>query len=98
MLNIFQSAIKFEYQFLAIFLIFFWIMSFIFYKLAPQNKHFKVCFKSFLIYSSAKDSLRSAKYVVFSLFCILGGRPMGGYSSLAPWLRYWIQLKPYLHA
>ena len=32
----------------------------------------------FLVNSSAKNSLKRAKNVVFSLFCILVDRPMGG--------------------
>ena len=36
----------------------------------------------FLVNSSAKDSLRRAKNVVFFLFCILVNRPMGG--DIAP--------------
>ena len=48
-LSISQLAIKFEYQFSAIFSKFvFLFMSFIFDKLAiPINERFKVCFKSF---------------------------------------------------
>ena len=48
-LNIFQWAIKFEYQFLPIYeSLFFWIMSFIFDKLFSPllNKRFEICFKS----------------------------------------------------
>ena len=33
---------------------------------------------TFWVYSSAKDSFRSAKNVVVFLFCILVGRPMVG--------------------
>ena len=48
----------------------------------PLNKRFKLCLNHFLVQSSAKESLRSAKNVVFSLFCILVGRPMEG--AIAP--------------
>ena len=61
-------------------------MSFVFDKLSPPpllNKHFKIGFKSFLVYSSAKDSLRSAKNMVFFLFSILVGRPIIG-GAIAP--------------
>ena len=64
----------------------------------PPNKPFKLCFKSyFLVQSSAKESLKSAKTVVFSLYCILIGRPMGGgYSPPRPppWLRYCLKVSP----
>ena len=48
----------------------------------------------FLIDSSPKNSLRSAKNVVFFLFCILVDRPMKVATALPPpprphWLRYW---------
>ena len=46
----------------------------------------------FLVHFSTKNSFRSAKNVVFFLFCILVDKPMGratAPSSPAPWLRYW---------
>ena len=50
-----------------------------------------------LVHSSPKTSLRSAKNVVFFLFCILVDRPMRGAKAL-PWLRYSHRMsKNYLH-
>ena len=44
----------------------------------------------FLVHSSPKNSLRSAKNVVFFLFCILVDMPIGGATAPHPhWLRYW---------
>ena len=61
MLSIFQLAIKFDYQFLAIFQSFFSRMSLIFDKLAPSpNKRFKICFKLFLSLFQCKR--QSQKY------------------------------------
>ena len=42
----------------------------------PQINVSNNALKHFLVLSSAKDSLRSAKNVVFSLFCILVGSPL----------------------
>ena len=54
-------------------------MTFIFDKLTPPPEY--MCSKDdlnqFLVNSSAKNSLRRAKNVVFFLFCILVDRPMG---------------------
>ena len=55
-------------------------MSFISDKLAPLINVSKYALNHFWVYSGAKDNLRSAKNVAFSLFCILVGRPMEGYS------------------
>ena len=63
-------------------------MSFIFEKLAPLNIWLKRCLNHVLVNSSPKTSLRSAKNVVFFLFCILVDRPMGGGAKALPWLRY----------
>ena len=48
----------------------------------PQINVSNYALNHFLVQSSAKESLRSAKHVVFSLLCILVGRPMGG--AIAP--------------
>ena len=49
----------------------------------------------FLVHFNAKNSLKSAKNVVFPLFCILVDRPMeGAVASLPPWLCYWLALPP----
>ena len=40
----------------------------------------KMHFNHFLVHFSAKTNLRRAKNVVFSIFCILIDRPIGGYS------------------
>ena len=56
----------------------------------PKYMFQKNALNHFLVHSSAKkNSLSSAKNVLFSLFCILVHRPMGGGSSLSLWLRYW---------
>ena len=59
----------------------------------PQMNVSNYALNHFLVWSSAKESLRSAKNVVFFLFCILVGRPMGGVIASPPrpppWLRYW---------
>ena len=58
----------------------------------PQINVSNYALNHFLVQSSAKKSLRSAKNVIFFLFCILVGRPMG--MAVAPppppppWLRY----------
>ena len=53
-------------------------MNLIFDKLAPpQNICSKDALNHFLVHSSAKNSLRIAKNVVFFLVCILADRPMG---------------------
>ena len=48
----------------------------------PQINVSNYALNHFLVWFCAKESLRSAKNVVFSLFCILVGRPMGG--AIAP--------------
>ena len=58
-------------------------MSFIFDKLAAPPPLPKICvlkytLNHFLVYFSAKDSLRSAKNVVFSLFCLHFGQQASG--------------------
>ena len=81
MLSTFQLEIKFDFQFFAVFQSFFFSNLPVFDELAPPptNKRFKICFKSFFwVYSSAKDSVRSAAKAVFFLFSILVGRPIGG--------------------
>ena len=55
-----------------------------------------------LVHSSPKTSLRSAKNVVFFLFCILVDRPIEGGTKAPPpallWLRYSHRMsKNYLH-
>ena len=58
-------------------------MTLTFGKLAPPEYVSKDTLNHFLVKSSAKDSLRRAKNVVFFLFCILFDRPMGG-GAVAP--------------
>ena len=86
MLRTFRLAIKFDYQFLATF------QTFIFDKLAPPplNKGFKICFKSFFESILVQDSLRRAKNLVFFLFSILVGKPIGELQlPPPPWRRNW---------
>ena len=61
---------------------FFEVLSLFFDKLAPLNICFKRCFKSLFSPFQCKNSLSSAKNVIFSLFCILVDRPWGG--AIAP--------------
>ena len=93
MFSNFTIAIKIDCLFLAIFQSFYWLVSFIFDKLAPPPRIYvsKDALNHFLVHTSAKkDSLRSAKNVLFSLFAFwsTGQWGGGGYSS-PPWLRYW---------
>ena len=87
MLSIFTPAIKFDCLFLAIFKNFYWFVSFIFDKIAFHlNICFKRCFKSLFspFQCNKKNSLRSAENVIFSFFCILVDRPIGGYYAPCP--------------
>ena len=79
MFSNFILAIKFDCLFWAIFQSFHLFVSFIFDKLPPPLSIicFKRCLKSLKSIPVQKNSLRSAKNVVFSLFCILVDRPMG---------------------
>ena len=62
MLSIFQQAIKFKYQFLTIFQLFFLICGFYFLQISPPKIDVsKDALNHFLLYSNAKESLRSAK-------------------------------------
>ena len=86
MLRTFRLAIKFDCQFLATF------QTFIFDELAPApplNKRFKICFKSFFESILVQDSLRRAKNLVFFLFSLLVGRPIGGLQPPPPRQRNW---------
>ena len=51
-----------------------------------QTHTSKYALNHFLVYSRAKDSLKSAKKVVFFLICILAGRPMKGIKPTPPHL------------
>ena len=84
MFSVFILAIKFDCLFLGIFQSFHCFVTLIFDKLDPLtiNLCLKRCFKSLFCPFLRKDSLGRAKNVVFSLFCILVERPMGG--LLAP--------------
>ena len=70
---------------------------FYFWKTSPPPKYvFQRCFKSlFLIHSSARNSLKSAKNVVFFLILHFGRHANGWGGAIAlpaplpPWLRYW---------
>ena len=78
MFGIFTLAIKFDCLFLGIFQSFYWFVTFIFDKLAtPWIYVSKDALNHFLVHSITKNSLRKAKNVVFSLFCILVDRPIG---------------------
>ena len=83
MFSIFKFAIKVDCSFLAIFQGFHLFVSFIFDKLAPP---LNICFKNvlnhYLFHSSAQNSLKSAKNVVFFLFCILVDLSKGGLAPL----------------
>ena len=78
--GIFTLAIKFDCIFMGIFQSFHSFVTFVFDKLAPPPRIYvsKDALDHFLVHSSTKNSLRRAKNVVFSLFCILVDRPMGG--------------------
>ena len=52
----------------------------------PQTKRFKICFKSLLVYSSAKDNLKSAKKRDIFLILHFGRQPNGGGGN--SWLCY----------
>ena len=50
----------------------------------------KTSFNDFGVHITAKDRLKNVRNVVFSLLCILVGRPMGGGRATVaslPWLR-----------
>ena len=93
MFSIFTLAIKFDCLFLIIFQSFHLHVSFVFDKLAsPLWIHVsKDGLNHYLVHSSAQNSLKSAKNVVFFSFCILVDIPMG---AVALWLRYWECSKP----
>ena len=79
--SIFTLAVKFDCLFLVIFQSFHVAVSFIFDKLAPSPPEYmfrKMFYIPILIHSSALNSLKRAKSVVFVLFCILVDMPMGG--------------------
>ena len=78
MFSNFALAIKSDCSFFGIFQSFYWFVSSIFYKLAPWRYVLKDVLNHFLVHSSAKNTLRKAKNVVFSFFCILVDRPLGG--------------------
>ena len=86
MLGVFSSAIKFDCLFSGIFSKFSLICDFYFWQLAPPWIYVSNdTLNHFLVNSSAKNSLKRAKNVIFFLFCILVGRPMeGGYSPRLP--------------
>ena len=50
-----------------------------------QQRSAPLAVNHFLVHSSPKNSLRSAKNVVFSLFCILVDRPIRGATAPAPY-------------
>ena len=85
MFGIFTLAIRFDCLFSGIFSKFSLICDFNFWQLAPPlNICFKWCFKSlFSQFQRKKNSLKRAKNVIFSLFCILVDRSMGG-EAIAP--------------
>ena len=78
MFSDFTIAVKSERLFLAIFQSF----EFYFRRISPPEYMFQKCFKSLFSPFQCKNSLRSAKNVVFSLFCILVDRPEEG--TIAP--------------
>ena len=78
--SIFTLAIKFDCLFLTIFQSFYLFVSSIFDKLALPLWIYvaKNVLNHYLLHSSALNSLKSAKNVVFFPFCILVDMPMGG--------------------
>ena len=79
MFGVFTQAIKFDCLFSGIFLKFLLICDFNFWQLSPPWIYVsKDAFNHCLVNSSAKNSLKRAKNVLFFLFCILVDRPMGG--------------------
>ena len=68
MFSVFQQAIKFDCLFLAIFQSFFLIYEFYFWPIRPPSliNVSKYALNRFLILSSAKNSLKSAKNVEFT--------------------------------
>ena len=87
MFGIFTLAIKFHCLFLDILKSFYWFVTLIFDKLAPPLWIYvsKIALNHFLVHSSAKkNSLSRTKNVVFSLFCTLIDRPMGGLAPRPP--------------
>ena len=80
MLCVFTSAIKFDCLFSGIFSKFLLIGDFYFWQLAPPPWIYvsNDTLNHFLVNSSAKNSLKKAKNVIFFLFCILVDRPMEG--------------------
>ena len=85
MFGVFTLAIKFHYLFLGILKTFHWLVTLLFDKLAPPQIYVsKDALNHLSVNSSAKDSLRRAKNVVFFLFRILVVRP-----PAPTWLRYW---------
>ena len=86
MFIIFTLAIKFDCVFLIIFQSFYLFVSFIYNKLAPPPPKYvsNDVLNHYLVHSSAFNGLKSAKNVVFFLFCILVDMPMGGHSPPPP--------------
>ena len=85
MFGVFTLAIRFDCLFLGNFSKFSLICDFNFWQLAPRIYVSNNALNHFLVNSSAKkNSLKRAKNVVFSLFCILIDRSMGGVGAIAP--------------
>ena len=79
MFGVFTLAIKSDCLFLGIFQSFYWFVTSIFDKLATHWIYvLKDALNHFLVHSSAKNSLRRAKNLLFFLFCIFVDKPMGG--------------------
>ena len=80
----FTLAIKFYCLFFGHFLKFFsWFVSFIFDKLPTLSICFKNALNHFLVYFSAKNSLRSAKNVIFFILHF-GWQASGGAAAPRP--------------
>ena len=85
MFSIFTLAIKFDCLFLIIFQSFHVFVSFIFDKLAPSKIYVsKDALNHFLVHSTSKNSLRSAKKWYFSYFVFWSTGQWGGCSLAAP--------------
>ena len=85
MLSIFQCAIKYDYQFLAIFRIFFWFTSFVFYKLAPPPKQtFQNVLKSFFESSPVQKTVSEVLNSGIFLILHFDRQANGGCSSTPP--------------
>ena len=78
MFSVFQQAIKFYAYFSLFFRSFYWQSS-----PTPKTNASKEALNHVWAHSSAKDSLRNTKNVIFCLFCIFVDRPIGAPQPVA---------------